>query len=166
MATCAVPPPAPPGGEGSKWLHQPDFSGFTWWAYISKRLHHPCLLGVPKVGRDQNVYITAAFPGPLWWGEIQMATSPLPSWGLHGVETSIWLHHRCFLLAPMVAKTQPRKEWMWRRGAKQCENRWKWVKWGENPRTPYPQCGRSIKTHARAAMMPKASQVSCKATSP
>ena len=26
---------------------------------------------------------------------------------------------------------------------------WKWVKMGENPKMPYPQCGRSIKTYAR-----------------
>ena len=30
-----------------------------------------------------------------------------------------------------------------------CEKWWKWVKVGENPKMPYPQCGRSIKTYAR-----------------
>ena len=34
-------------------------------------------------------------------------------------------------------------------GAKKCEKGWKWVKSGENPKMPYPQCGRSIKTYAR-----------------
>ena len=32
---------------------------------------------------------------------------------------------------------------------KKCEKGWKWVKMGENPEMPYPQCGRSIKTYAR-----------------
>ena len=30
-----------------------------------------------------------------------------------------------------------------------CERGWKWVKVGEYPKMPYPQCGRSIKTYAR-----------------
>ena len=30
-----------------------------------------------------------------------------------------------------------------------CEKGWKWVKVGENPKMPYPPCGRSIKTYAR-----------------
>ena len=32
---------------------------------------------------------------------------------------------------------------------KNCEKGWKWVKVGENPKMPYPPCGRSIKTYAR-----------------
>ena len=32
---------------------------------------------------------------------------------------------------------------------KKCVKRWKWVKVGENPKMPYPPCGRSIKTYAR-----------------
>ena len=32
---------------------------------------------------------------------------------------------------------------------KTCEKGWKWVKVGENPKMPYPPCGRSIKTYAR-----------------
>ena len=32
---------------------------------------------------------------------------------------------------------------------KKCEKGWKWVKVGENPKMPYPPCGRSIKTYAR-----------------
>ena len=32
---------------------------------------------------------------------------------------------------------------------KKCEKGWKWVKRGENPKMPYPPCGRSIKTSAR-----------------
>ena len=30
-----------------------------------------------------------------------------------------------------------------------CEKVWKWVKVGENPKMPYPQCGRSIKPYTR-----------------
>ena len=54
-------------------------------------LHHPCLLGVPIVGRVQYGYITPAFSGSPKWGEINMATSPLPSRGPHSGESSIWL---------------------------------------------------------------------------
>ena len=32
---------------------------------------------------------------------------------------------------------------------KTCEKGWKRVKMGENPKTPHPQCGRSMKTYAR-----------------
>ena len=32
---------------------------------------------------------------------------------------------------------------------KKIEKGWKWVKVGENPKMPYPPCGRSIKTYAR-----------------
>ena len=32
---------------------------------------------------------------------------------------------------------------------KKCVKGWKWVKVGENPKMPYPPCGRSIKTYAR-----------------
>ena len=35
------------------------------------------------------------------------------------------------------------------RQKKKCEKGWKWVKVGENPKMPYPQCGRSIKTYTR-----------------
>ena len=31
---------------------------------------------------------------------------------------------------------------------KKCEKGCKWVKVGENPKMPYPPCGRSIKTYA------------------
>ena len=30
-----------------------------------------------------------------------------------------------------------------------CEKGWKWMKVGENPKMPYPPCGRRIKTYAR-----------------
>ena len=43
---------------------------------------------VPMVGRNQYGYITPAFSGSPWWGEINMATSPLPSRGPHGGEKS------------------------------------------------------------------------------
>ena len=62
--------------------------------------------GVPIVGKDQYAYISFAFSGSAWWehqygcisrafsgspqwGKINMATSPLPSPGPHGGETSI-----------------------------------------------------------------------------
>ena len=32
---------------------------------------------------------------------------------------------------------------------KKCEKGWKWVKVGENPKMPCPQCGTIIKTYAR-----------------
>ena len=35
-------------------------------------LHHPCLLGVPMVGRHQYGYITHAFLGLPWGGEINL----------------------------------------------------------------------------------------------
>ena len=34
---------------------------------------------------------------------------------------------------------------------KKCEKGWKWVKVGDNPKMPYPPCGRSIKTYARGS---------------
>ena len=55
MATSPLPSWGPHGGGKSIWLH------------------HPCLLGVPMVGRDQYGYITPAFWGYSWWGEINMA---------------------------------------------------------------------------------------------
>ena len=41
-----------------------------------------------KLERNQYGYITPAFLGSPWWGEINMATSPLPSRGPHGGEKS------------------------------------------------------------------------------
>ena len=38
-------------------------------------LHHPCLLGVPMVGRNQYGYITYAFLGFPWWREINLVRS-------------------------------------------------------------------------------------------
>ena len=38
-------------------------------------LHHPYLLGVPMVGRDQYGYITPTFLGSPWWGEINLVRS-------------------------------------------------------------------------------------------
>ena len=49
-----------------------------------------------------------------------------------------------------VTPTQgPTPKCPWWRGAKKCEKGWKWVNVGENPKMPYPQCGRSIKTYTR-----------------
>ena len=42
-------------------------------------MHHPCLLGVPTVGRSQHGYIIATFSGSPWWGEINTTTQTLPS---------------------------------------------------------------------------------------
>ena len=38
-------------------------------------LHHPCLLGVPMVERNQYGHITPAFLGSPWWGEIDLVRS-------------------------------------------------------------------------------------------
>ena len=38
-------------------------------------LYHPCLLGVPMVERNQYGYITPAFLGSPWWGEINLVRS-------------------------------------------------------------------------------------------
>ena len=38
-------------------------------------LHHPCLLRVPMVGRNQYGYITPAFLGSPWWGEMNLVKS-------------------------------------------------------------------------------------------
>ena len=69
MATSPLPSRGPQSGEKSIWLH------------------HPCLLGVPIVGRVQ-------------YG------SPLPSRGPHSGEKSIWLHHPCLLGVPIVGRNQ------------------------------------------------------------
>ena len=44
--------------------------------------------------------------GSPWWGEINMATSPLPSRGLRGGEKSIQLHCPYLLGFPMVERTE------------------------------------------------------------
>ena len=88
MATPSLPSRDPHSGEKSIWLH------------------HPCLLGIPIVGRIQYGYITPAFSGSPWWGEINMATSPLPSRGPHSGEKSIWLHRPCLLGIPIVGRNQ------------------------------------------------------------
>ena len=38
------------------------------------------------------------------------------------------------------------------------EKGWKWVKLGENPKLPFPRCGRCIKTYSQTTMMPLVSQ--------
>ena len=43
-----------------------------------KRLHNLGLLGVPRVGRNQNSYRSPAFLGVLKWGVIKMVTQYLP----------------------------------------------------------------------------------------
>ena len=49
MPTSPLPSRGPHGGEKSIWQH------------------HPCLLGVPIVGRNQFGNITPAFSGSPWW---------------------------------------------------------------------------------------------------
>ena len=131
MATSPLPSRGPHGGERSIWLYHPmvrrDQYGYIspaclrspWWEELnmiaspmpsqgahggeeSRRLNHLCLLGVPMVGRDQHGRITPAFSGSPWWGEINMATSPMSSLGPHGGEESRRLHHTCLLGVPMV----------------------------------------------------------------
>ena len=41
---------------------------------------------------------------------------------------------------------------------KACDKGWKWVKLGENPKMPHPQCGRSHKTCCQTTMVPRVSQ--------
>ena len=72
----------------------------------SNRLHHLCLLGVPKVGRNQIGYITPAFSGAPEWGGIKLATSALPSRGPQSGEESNRLHHPCLLGLPKVGRNQ------------------------------------------------------------
>ena len=88
MATSPMPSWGPHCGERSMWLH------------------HPCLLGVPIVGRDQCGYITPTFSGSPLWGEINVATSPMPSRAPHSGERPIGLHHPCLLRVPIVGKDQ------------------------------------------------------------
>ena len=68
MATSPLPSWGPNSGERSIWRH------------------HPCLPGVPIVGKDEYGYIIPDFLGSAWWGKINVATSPLPSWGPHSGE--------------------------------------------------------------------------------
>ena len=88
MATSALPSQGPHGGKRSIGLH------------------HPCLPGVPMVGRNQEGHITPAFSGSPWWVEMDMLASPVPSRGPHGEERSIWLHHPCLLRVPMSGRDQ------------------------------------------------------------
>ena len=95
----------------------PAFSGSPWWKEINMAtsplpsqvphggersigLHHPFLLGVPMVGRNQEGYNTPTFSRSPWWGGIDVATSPLPSRVPHGGEESIWPHTPAFSGSP------------------------------------------------------------------
>ena len=75
----------PHGGEKSIWHITLAFSGSPWWGEINMA-HHPCLLGVPMLGRDQYGYITLAFLGFPWWGEINLLRS-----GCGGNEQKKWM---------------------------------------------------------------------------
>ena len=50
-------------------------SGYKDQAQTQYLLHHPCLLGVPMLGRNQYGYITPTFLGSSWWGEINLVRS-------------------------------------------------------------------------------------------
>ena len=123
LATKPLPSRSPHGAETSIWLHHPAFLGSPWCGEINMAtssppsrsphgaetsiwLHHPCLLGVPMVRRDQYGYFIPAFLESPWWGDINLATSPLPSRGPHGAERSIWLQNPCLLGVPMVRRHQ------------------------------------------------------------
>ena len=162
----------------AEWLHHPYLLGgphtrtksevateplpstLNWaeWLHQSIWLHHPCLLGIPMVGGNQYGYITPAFSRSPWWGEINVATSPLPSRGPHGGEKSIWLHHPAFSGAPWWGEINLVRSGCGANEQKACEKGCKWVKLGENLKMPHPQCGRSIKTCCQITMMPKVSQ--------
>ena len=90
--------------ERSTWRHHPCPLGSPWWGEINVVTSTLPSRG-PIVGRDQYGCITPAFSGPhggaksIWlhqpsllgvplWGEINMATHPLPSWGPYGGEKS------------------------------------------------------------------------------
>ena len=66
---------------------------------------HPILM-ILQLHVTFITYINRAFSGSPWWGEINMATSPLPSRDPHGGEKSIWLHHPRLLEVPMVGRNQ------------------------------------------------------------
>ena len=95
LATSPLPSRGPLCGKESKWLH------------------HPCLLGVPKLGKDQSgciaLYllgvtnmggnqsgsIAVAFLDPQREEESKGAAPPLPSCGPLGGGLSKWLYHLC-----------------------------------------------------------------------
>ena len=66
-----------------------------------------------------------------------------PSRQLEGPRQSVGVHH------PNSRAHTKMWESMVKMSKKKCEWGWKWVKVGENPKVPYPPCGRSIKTYAR-----------------
>ena len=99
-----------PACSGSPWWEEINTATSpmpSWGRHDGKRsiwLHHPYLLKFPIVRRNQYGCITPAFSGSLWWGEIDMATSPMPSRGPHGGEESRSLHHPCLLGVQMVGR--------------------------------------------------------------
>ena len=68
-----------------------------------------------------------------------------PSCQLDGPRQSLEVHH------PNSRAHTKVWESMVKMRKKKCEKGWKWVKVGENPKMPYPPCGRSIKTYARGS---------------
>ena len=52
-------------------------------------------------------------------------------------------------ITPTQGPTPKVWESMVKMSKKSAKRGWKWVKVGENPKMPYPQCGRSIQTYAR-----------------
>ena len=79
----------PTRGQNQKWLPNPCLLGGTKLGGMATSINmvaSPLPSRVPMVVRDHYGYITGAFLGSPWWGEINTATSPLPSWGPHGGE--------------------------------------------------------------------------------
>ena len=66
-----------------------------------------------------------------------------PSRQLEGPRQSLGVHH------PNSRAHTKVWESMVKMSKNKCEKGWKWEKVGENPKMPYPPCGRSIKTYAR-----------------
>ena len=66
-----------------------------------------------------------------------------PSRQLKGPRQSVGVHH------PNSRAHTKVWESMVDMSKKKCEKGWKWVRMGENPKIPYPPCGRSMKTYAR-----------------
>ena len=69
-----------------------------------------------------------------------------PSRQLNRPRQSVGVHHPNSRAHTKVWESMVK---MREKNVKMGEKGWKWVKVGENPKMPYPPCGRSIKTYAR-----------------
>ena len=92
MATSTLPSRVPMAGRNQNGYLTPAFLRSPWRGETKmatppllsrgvhggekpKWLHHPCLLGVPMAGRNPNGYITPAFSGCPWQGDINLEKS-------------------------------------------------------------------------------------------